>query len=86
MSEILKRFRPRTEFDSYEDFKQNYVCIAPERFNFAHDVVDEWARIEPDKKRWCGPTTAARWDVSLTDMKRSDGHNPDCPAASAATW
>jgi len=62
MSEILKRFCPRTEFDSYEDFKQNYVCIAPERFNFAHDVVDEWARIEPDKK-------ALVWTNDSGDMK-----------------
>ena len=28
----------------------NYRLRIPERFNFAYDVVDEWARISPDKK------------------------------------
>jgi len=62
MNEILKKFCPRTEFDSYEDMKQNYRCTAPERFNFAHDVVDEWARIEPSK-------TALVWTNDDGDMK-----------------
>jgi acetyl-CoA synthetase len=63
MSDILKRYCPRTEFESYEDLKQNYRCIAPEEFNFAHDVVDEWARLEPDK-------TALVWTNDAGDMKR----------------
>ena len=63
MSEILKRFCPRIAFDSYEDMKQNYRCIAPERFNFAYDVVDEWARLEPDK-------TALVWTNDAGDVKR----------------
>ena len=62
MSVLLKRFCPRTEFASYEDLKQNYRCAAPERFNFAHDVVDEWARLEPDK-------LALLWTNDGGDMK-----------------
>ncbi|MDR0795119.1 MAG: hypothetical protein LBE79_03580 [Tannerella sp.] len=49
MSEILSRYCPRTEFDSYEDFYENYTCHVPANFNFAYDVVDEWARIQSDK-------------------------------------
>ncbi|MDR2028713.1 MAG: AMP-binding protein, partial [Treponema sp.] len=49
MNEILSRFCPRIDFDSYEDFYANYVCHVPANFNFAYDVVDEWARIKPDK-------------------------------------
>jgi acetyl-CoA synthetase len=49
MNEILSRYCPRVDFDSYEDFFANYRCEAPEDFNFAWDVVDEWARIQPDK-------------------------------------
>jgi acetyl-CoA synthetase len=37
------------EFESYEDFFENYRCLVPENFNFAYDVVDEWARLAPDK-------------------------------------
>ncbi len=41
---MLERFLPRQNFDSYEDFKENYRVILPDNFNFAYDVVDEWAR------------------------------------------
>jgi len=49
MSEILSRYCPRIEFDSYEDFYDNYCCNVPDNFNFAYDVVDEWARLKPEK-------------------------------------
>jgi acetyl-CoA synthetase len=49
MNEILSKYCPRIDFDSYEDFYRNYTCVVPENFNFAYDVLDEWARIEPDK-------------------------------------
>ncbi|MDR1127421.1 MAG: AMP-binding protein [Treponema sp.] len=49
MNEILSRFCPRIEFDSYEDFFENYQCNTPRNFNFAYDVVDEWARLRPEK-------------------------------------
>ncbi len=41
MSEILSRYCPRVEFDSYEDFYANYRCNVPDNFNFAYDVVDK---------------------------------------------
>jgi len=46
---LLKKFLPRIEFSSYEDFKENYRLNIPEKFNFGYDVVDEWARVSPDK-------------------------------------
>ncbi len=55
MNYILSKYCPRIEFDSYEDFYNNFEIKVPENFNFAYDVVDEWARVEPDKKAlvWC---------------------------------
>ena len=52
---LLKRFSPRLEFDSYEDFKQNFMIRVPDDFNFGYDVVDAWAELEPGKKAlvWC---------------------------------
>ncbi len=47
---LLNRYLPRIEFDSYEDFKENYKVNVPQDFNFGFDIVDEWARLEPDKK------------------------------------
>ena len=37
---MLERFLDRIEFDSYEDFKQNYKLNIPEHFNFGYDIVD----------------------------------------------
>ena len=55
MDYLLKKFLPRIEFDSYEDFKENYKVNVPEDFNFGFDVVDAWAEHEPEKKAlvWC---------------------------------
>ncbi len=55
MDALLKRYCPRIEFDSYEDFRDNFKIEVPEAFNFGFDVVDEWARLEPEKKAlvWC---------------------------------
>ena len=52
---VLDRYLPRIEFDSYEDFKTNYRVNVPEHFNFGFDIVDEWAKQEPEKKAlvWC---------------------------------
>ncbi len=52
---LLDRFLPRIEFDSYEDFKNNYKVNVPEDFNFGFDIVDAWAQQDKDKKAlvWC---------------------------------
>ena len=47
MNHILKKYCPRIEFDSYEDFFENFKIDVPEAFNFGFDVVDEWARVDP---------------------------------------
>ncbi len=39
----------RTDFTSQADFEKNYELRIPERFNFAYDIVDEYARLEPEK-------------------------------------
>lgn len=52
---MLERFLKKTEFNSYEDFIQNYSVEVPQNFNFAYDVVDEYAKTDPGKKAlvWC---------------------------------
>lgn len=52
---LLDRYLPRMEFDSYEDFKENYTVNVPPNFNFGFDIVDEWAKQDKDKKAllWC---------------------------------
>jgi acetyl-CoA synthetase len=49
MNEIHSKYCPLIDFDGYEDFFLNYRCVVPDNFNFAYDVLDEWARIKPNK-------------------------------------
>ena len=46
---IIKRFLKQTEFSSEEDYSQHLEFIIPKNFNFAYDVVDEWAKLAPQK-------------------------------------
>ncbi len=50
MNYLLNKYLPRIDFDSYEDFKENFKINVPDDFNFGFDVVDAWAESEPDKK------------------------------------
>ncbi len=49
------RYLDRVVFDSYEDFSRNFRLKVPENFNFAYDIIDEYAAIEPDRPAlvWC---------------------------------
>jgi len=71
MNEILSRYCPRIEFDSYEDFYDNYRCNVPDNFNFAYDVVDEWAHLMPEKQAllWTNDSGEIR-SFTFTDIKR----------------
>ncbi|MCQ2483611.1 MAG: AMP-binding protein, partial [Clostridia bacterium] len=53
--DLLNRFVNRVEFESYEDFKENFKIIIPENFNFGFDVVDVYAKEDPEKEAliWC---------------------------------
>ena len=66
---ILSKYCPRIEFDSYEDFYDNFKIDVPENFNFAYDVVDEWARVEPEKKAlvWINDAGEER-EFTFTDI------------------
>jgi len=52
---MIENYLAKTSFDSYEDFIENFKILIPEHFNFAFDVVDVYARTEPDKIAmvWC---------------------------------
>ncbi len=50
---MLEKFLKQTEYTSTEDFKNNFHLDVPDNFNFAYDVVDEWAKTDPLKKALC---------------------------------
>ena len=45
---LLNRFLKQTKFTSVEDYNKNLEFIIPENFNFAYDVMDEWAKEKPE--------------------------------------
>ena len=69
---MVERFLTQTSFTSVEDFKEHLHFIIKENFNFAYDVMDEWAATDPDK-------TALLWTndegmeirLSFSDLKAS---------------
>ena len=52
---LLHKFLNRTDFTDYDDFVKNVEFSVPENFNFGFDVVDEYARLAPEKRAlvWC---------------------------------
>jgi len=52
---MLDKYLPRTEFESYEDFIENYKVNIPGDFNFGFDIIDGWAALDRDKLAllWC---------------------------------
>ena len=46
---MLERFLKQTRFTSEEDYREHLQFIIPEDFNFAYDVMDEWAKLKPYK-------------------------------------
>ena len=50
---MFEKYLKKSVFESLDDFKQNFEIIVPEQFNFAYDVVDEYARTNPSKRAIC---------------------------------
>lgn len=46
---MFEKYVSKTEFTSQQDFIDNFKITVPDDFNFAYDVMDEWAAKEPEK-------------------------------------
>ena len=68
---MVERYLTQTTFTSQEDFKQHFHINVPEHFNFGYDIVDEWARTEPDKPAllWTNDKEEHR-QFTFADIKR----------------
>ena len=49
---MIERYLTQTHFTSEADFREHLHFKVPETFNFAYDVMDEWAKVAPDKLAW----------------------------------
>jgi acetyl-CoA synthetase len=68
---MAERYVSRLDFDSYEDFYQNFQVKIPDNFNFAYDVMDELAKEKPQERAlvWCDEK-GAEAKFSYADLKR----------------
>ena len=67
---MIEKFLTKVQYSSYQDFVDNFKVIVPENFNFAYDVVDEWAKTNPDKEAICWTNDkGAHQDVSFGELK-----------------
>lgn len=59
-------------YTSYDDLKQNCKLKAPENFNFAYDIVDRYAREEPNKRAlvWCDDNSDEDKEFTFNDISK----------------
>ncbi len=68
---MVERFLDKTTFESQEDFQKNFKVNIPENFNFGYDVVDVWAKEQPDKRALCWTNDQGKHiDFSFADLKK----------------
>jgi len=67
--ELINNYLERTEFESYDDFKKNFKLTVPNDFDFARDIVDKWAEMEPQKRAlvYCNDSDFHR-DFTFTEI------------------
>ncbi|MGL6297756.1 MAG: AMP-binding protein [Methanobacteriaceae archaeon] len=70
MTTLIENYVNRVDFDSYDDFNENFDFVIPENFNFAYDIVDKYAAIDPNKIAlvWCNDEGEERI-FTFADMK-----------------
>jgi acetyl-CoA synthetase len=67
---MIEKYLHQISFKDQEDFKANFKINVPANFNFAFDVVDEWAKTHPDKKALCWVNDQGEhFDFTFKDMK-----------------
>lgn len=61
---MLKKYiEGSLEFSSYEEMREKFSIKIPENFNFAYDIVDEYAGTEPNRTAlvWCDDNDGERY-------------------------
>lgn len=67
---LSERYLKQSTFKDLNDFVANLEFLIPENFNFGYDVVDEYARLEPEKPAliWTNDKGEHR-DFTFADIK-----------------
>ncbi len=69
---MLEKYLDQTIFTSTDDFKKNFHVKIPDNFNFAYDVVDEWAKTNPEKTAllWTNEQSEIAQGIDKVDAAR----------------
>lgn len=68
---LATKYLDQSVSDHLNDFNKNLKINVPENFNFAYDIVDEYARIEPEKKALVWTNDQGQFhEFSFADIKR----------------
>lgn len=68
---MLEKYLSKITFTSTADFAENYHVNVPDNFNFGYDIVDEWAKTNPDKKALCWVNDKGEHiDFTFEDIKQ----------------
>ena len=69
---MIDKYLKKTTFESLRDFRDNFEIIVPERFNFAYDVVDQYALTDPLKRAICWVNDKGETrDFTFGDLKKA---------------
>lgn len=68
---LADKYLETSEFSSYEEFSSKLKIKVPDNFNFAYDIIDEYARAEPDRLAlvWCDDNGNER-NFTFRDLKK----------------
>lgn len=68
---LLNRFLEREDYLDYNDFFDNCKIKVPDTFNFGYDIIDEYAKLEPNKRAlvWCSDKGEEKF-LSFSDISR----------------
>jgi len=68
---MLEKYLKKVDFESFDDFKDNFELNVPNNFNFAYDIVDAWAEKDPSKRALCWTNDKGEHiDFSFADIKK----------------
>lgn len=69
---LAYKYLEKTDFESYEDFCENLKIKMPDNFNFAYDIIDEYARLEPERLAliWCNDDGEERF-ITFGELKEN---------------
>ena len=68
---MIERYLKTSDFSSTEKFAKGFHIQVPDNFNFAYDIVDEWATQAPNKRALCWVNEHGRHhDFTFGEMKQ----------------